>query len=59
MSEFETFLYAVEATWGVFQTDLDFMGMVVRPLDFILATGIVTLFVDVFRMVVMRGRDDG
>lgn len=58
MSEFDIFMKAVEWTFELYYTKLDFMGMEVRPIDFILATGVTSLFVDLFRMIVMRGRDD-
>lgn len=58
MTDLQAFQSIVETCVSAFMIEIEFMGLIVRPLDFILFTGAVALVVDLFRLVVMRGTND-
>lgn len=55
---FDEFIDILQIAFSPFLLRVDFMGFMVRPLDFILFFGFMGLIIDIYRMVVMRGQDE-
>lgn len=58
MEEFQVYTKLLELGFSAFLFEVEWFGFVVRPLDFILFSGMTWLIADLFRLVIMRGLND-
>lgn len=50
------FMHLFEKVMDVFNHEMMFYGMIVKPIDFILFVGVANLLVDIIWMIIARGK---